>query len=78
VWEKVSAGGVGEGVGYYPSVEALAAAQKLTDSEMEISSQRPCQSRVKPNPSNVGIKAIQLQEGSPSKTTLIGGGLNDK
>jgi hypothetical protein len=36
------------------------------------------QSRVKPNPNNVGIKAIQLQEGDSSKTDLIGGGLSDK
>jgi hypothetical protein len=45
---------------------------------MEISSQWPNQSRVKPNPSDVGIKAIQLQEGDPSKTTLIGDGLSNK
>jgi hypothetical protein len=45
---------------------------------MEISKQRPSQSRVKPNPSDVGIKAIQLQEGDSSKTTLIEGGLSDK
>ncbi|RLM70333.1 hypothetical protein C2845_PM17G03960 [Panicum miliaceum] len=42
---------------------------------MEISNQRPNQSRVKPNPSDVGIKTIQLQEGDSSKTALIGGGL---
>jgi hypothetical protein len=41
-----------------PSAEVLVAAQKLTDLEIEISSQWPSQSRVKPNPSNVGIKAI--------------------
>jgi hypothetical protein len=61
-----------------PSVEVLAAAQKLTDSEIEISNQRPSKSRVKLNPSDIGIKAIQPQEGDPSKTALIGGGLNDK
>jgi hypothetical protein len=61
-----------------PSAEVLAIAQKLTDSEIEISIQRPSQSRVKPNPSDVGIKAIQLQEGDPSKAALIGGGLGDK
>jgi hypothetical protein len=61
-----------------PSAEVLVANQNLTDSEMEISSQRPSQSRVKPNPSDVGIKTIQLQEGDPSKTALIGGGLSDK
>jgi hypothetical protein len=53
-------------------------AEVFTDSEMEISIQRPSQSRVKPNPSNVGINAIQLQEGDSSKTALIGGGLSDK
>jgi hypothetical protein len=61
-----------------PSAEVLAAMLKLTNSEMEISNQRPSQLRVKPNPSNVGIKAIQLQEGDLSKTALIGGGLRDK
>jgi hypothetical protein len=61
-----------------PSAEAFAAAQKLTDAEMEISNQRPSQSRVKPNPSDVSIKAIQLQEDDSSKIALIGGGLNDK
>jgi hypothetical protein len=60
------------------SAKVLAAAQKLTKSEMEISSSRPSQSRVKPNPSDVGIKAIQLQKGDLSKTVLIGGGLSDK
>jgi hypothetical protein len=61
-----------------PSAEVLAATQKLTNSEMEISNQRPSQSRVKPNPSDISIKAIQLQEGDPSKTALIGGSLGDK
>jgi hypothetical protein len=61
-----------------PSAEVLAAVQKLIDSEMEISSQRPSQSRVKPSPSNVSIKAIQVQEDDSSKTALIGGGLSDK
>jgi hypothetical protein len=61
-----------------PSAEVLAAALKLTDTKMEISNQRPSQSRVKPNPSDVGIKTIQLQEGDPSKTALIGGGLGNK
>jgi hypothetical protein len=60
-----------------PSAEVFTAMQKLTDSEIKIPNQRPSQSRVKPNPSDVGIKAIQLQEGNSSKTALIGGGLND-
>jgi hypothetical protein len=45
---------------------------------MKISSQWPSQSRVKPNPSDIGIKAIQLQKDDPSKTALIGGDLSDK
>jgi hypothetical protein len=61
-----------------PSAKVLVVVQKLTNSEMEISNQRSSQSRVKPNPSNVGIKTIQLQEGDPSNTALIGGGLGDK
>jgi hypothetical protein len=61
-----------------PFVEVLAAALKLTNSELEISNQQSNQSKVKPNPSNIGIKAIQLQKGDPSKTALIGGGLGDK
>jgi hypothetical protein len=61
-----------------PFVEVLAATLKLTNTEMEISTQRPSQLRVKPNPSDVGIRTIQLQEGDPSKTALIGGGLGNK
>jgi hypothetical protein len=41
-----------------PSAEVFAATQKLTDSEMEIPNQRPSQSRVKPNPNDVGIKKM--------------------
>jgi hypothetical protein len=61
-----------------PFAEVFTAAQKLADTEMEVSNQRPSQSRVKPNPSNVGIKTIQLQEGDPSKTALIEGDLSEK
>jgi hypothetical protein len=61
-----------------PSAEVLTATLKLTNTEMEISNQQPSQSRVKPNPSNAGFKTIQLQEGDPSKTVLIGDGLGDK
>jgi hypothetical protein len=60
------------------STEVLAATLKLTNTEMEISNQWPSQSRVKPKPSDVGIKAIQLQESDPSKTALIGDGLGNK
>jgi hypothetical protein len=61
-----------------PSAEVLTAMLKLFNSEMEISNQCPSQSRVKPNPSDVGIKAIQLQKSDPSKTALIRGGLGNK
>jgi hypothetical protein len=61
-----------------PSAEVLVAAQKLFNSEMEICNQRPSQSRVQPNPSDVGIKAILVQEGDPSKIALIEGDLGDK
>jgi hypothetical protein len=55
-----------------PSAKVLTVALKLTNTEMEISNQRPSQSRVKPNPSDISIKIIQLQEGDPSKIALIG------
>jgi hypothetical protein len=60
------------------SAEVLASTMKLTNMETEISNQRPSQSRVKPNPGDVGVKTIQLQEGDPSETALIVGGLGDK
>jgi hypothetical protein len=41
-----------------PSAEVLVAMLKLTNTEKKISNQRPSKSRVKPNPSNVGIKTI--------------------
>jgi hypothetical protein len=61
-----------------PSTKVLVEALKLTNSEIEISNQRPSQSRVKPNPSDVDVKTIQLQKGDPSKTALIGDRLGDK
>jgi hypothetical protein len=60
------------------STEVLTAALTLTNTEMEISNQWPSQSRVKPNPSDIGFKTLQLQEGDLSKTALIGGGLGEK
>jgi hypothetical protein len=51
---------------------------KLTNSEKEISNQCSSHSRVKPSPSDIGINTIQLQEGDPSKTAFIRGGLGDK
>jgi hypothetical protein len=61
-----------------PSAEVFAATQKLSDLEMEISNKKPSQFRVKPNPSDVGTKTIQLQDGDSSKTALIGGDLSKK
>jgi hypothetical protein len=61
-----------------PSAELHAVALHQTNTDMEISNQRPSQSRVKPNPSDFSIKTIQLQEGDPSKTVLIRGGIGDK
>jgi hypothetical protein len=45
-----------------PFTKVLVATQKLTDLEMEISNQRPSQSRVKPNPSDVSIKAFSCKK----------------
>jgi hypothetical protein len=59
------------------STEVLAAAQQLSQSKMMIPTKKSSQSSVKPT-SEVGMKAIQLQEGDPSKIPLIGTGLSDK
>jgi hypothetical protein len=59
------------------STEVFAAAQQLSQSEMVIPTKKSSQSMVKPT-SDVSMKSIQLQEGDPSQTTLIGTGLGDK
>jgi hypothetical protein len=59
------------------SGEVLAAAKQLSQSGMEIPTKKASQSESKP-PDHVGVKAIQLLEGDPSKTALIGYGLTDK
>jgi hypothetical protein len=41
-----------------PSADLFTDAHKLADTEMEVSNQRPSQSRVKPNPSDLSIKTI--------------------
>jgi hypothetical protein len=61
-----------------PSAEVFASAQRRADTNMEVSNKRPSQSRVKLNLSDITVKTIQLREGDPSKTALIGGGLSDK
>ena len=55
--------------------EVLAAAQQLLESGMEILTKKLGQ--IKPTP-EVNTKAIQLQEGDPSKTALIRAGLDFK
>ena len=40
------------------SAEVFAAARQLSHAEAEVANKRPCQSRVKPNTGDVGIKAI--------------------
>ncbi|XP_039827205.1 uncharacterized protein LOC120688924 [Panicum virgatum] len=57
--------------------EVLVVAKQLSASGMEIPTKKANNSAPKP-PNNVGIKAIQLQEGDSSKTALIGTGLTNK
>jgi hypothetical protein len=65
-----------------PSSKVYAVAQQLLPSEMVITTVPPqkklCQSTVKPNTNDVGVKTIQLQEGGSSKIGLIGVGLDNK
>ena len=57
--------------------EVLTTAQQYSASGIEISMKKTNRSTPKP-PDSVGVKTIQLQEGDPSKTALIGTGLTDK
>ena len=57
--------------------EVLATAQQYSASGTEILTKIINRSAPKP-PDNIGVKAIQLQEGNSSKTALIGTGLTDK
>jgi hypothetical protein len=59
------------------SIEVLTDPQQLSQSDMAIPTKKLSQSSVKPT-SNVGMNAIQLQEGIASKIALIGTGLGDK
>ena len=61
----------------YDSGEVFMAAKQLSQSGLEIPTNKTNQSAPKP-PDKVGVKAIQLKEGDSSKTTLIGTGLGDK
>ena len=57
--------------------EVLAIAQQYSSLGIEIPTKKINRSAPKP-PDNVGVKAIQLEEGDSSKTALIGTGLTDK
>jgi len=57
--------------------EVLAIAQQYLALGTEIPTKKINRSAPKP-PDNVGVKAIQLQEGDPSKIAQIGTGLTDK
>ena len=57
--------------------EVLATAQQYSASGTEIPTKKINRYAPKP-PDNIGVKAIQLEEGDSSKTALIGTGLNDK
>ena len=57
--------------------EVLATSQQYSASGIEIPTKKTNRSTPKP-PDSVGVKTIQLQEGDPSKTALIGTGLTHK
>jgi hypothetical protein len=57
--------------------EVLAEAQQYSTSGSDIPTKKTNRSAPKP-PNNIGVKAIQLQEDDPLKTSLIGTGLSDK
>jgi hypothetical protein len=59
------------------SDEVLAAAQQLSQAELEIPTKKASQSSVK-STGDVALKTIQLQQGDSSKTAIIGAGLDDK
>jgi hypothetical protein len=60
-----------------PSSEVLVAAQQLSQFRLEISTKKANHSKVQ-TIGEAALKAIQLQEGDPSKIALIGIGLGDK
>jgi hypothetical protein len=59
------------------SGEVLAAAQQLSQSELEIPSRKASKSNIQ-STDDVAPKTIQLQEGDSSKTAVIGAGLREK
>jgi hypothetical protein len=59
------------------SREVLAAAQQLSQAELEIPMRKASKSSIQ-STSDVALKTIQLQEGDSSKTAVIGAGLDEK
>jgi hypothetical protein len=59
------------------SAEVLAAAQQLSQAELDIPTKKASQSGVK-STGEMALKTIQLQEGDSSKTAIISAGLGDK
>jgi hypothetical protein len=57
--------------------EVLTAAQQLSQSGLEIPSKKASKSSIQ-STDDMALKTIQLQEGDPSKTAIIGTGLGDK
>jgi hypothetical protein len=51
--------------------------QQLSQSGLEIPSNKASKSSIQ-STGDVALKTIQLQEGDPSKTAVIGAGLGDK
>jgi hypothetical protein len=59
------------------SGEVLAAVQQLSQAELEIPTRKASKSSIQ-STGDVALKTIQLQEGDPSKTAVIGVGLDEK
>jgi hypothetical protein len=59
------------------SGEVLKAAQQLSQSRLVIPSKKASKLSIQ-STDDVALKTIQLQEGDPSKTAVIGAGLGDK
>jgi hypothetical protein len=59
------------------SREVLAATQQLSQARLEIPMRKASKSSIQ-STGDMALKTIQLQEGDPSKTSVIGAGLDEK
>jgi hypothetical protein len=59
------------------SGDVLAAAQQLSQAELEIPSRKASKSSIQ-STGDVALKSIRLKEGNSSKTAVIGAGLDEK